>query len=155
MAGADNAINAYIGDDLKKLMDYLDDLESRTGKKYILYNYGTKEDGTPDTSNIICVTLLINIFQLQMLKDRNKYRFPTLVRMWQRFVFDCKDFIVFLRLLSLPSPPITNQTSRAITTGTASNGATTSGAIWNASADTFWNTAIFLIPYAKPATTAA
>lgn len=92
MSGTSEIINYQLGEELKHLMDYLADLESRTGKKYILYNYGTKEDGTPDTSNIICVTLLINIFQLQMLKDRNKYRFPTLVRMWQRFVFDCKDF---------------------------------------------------------------
>ena len=51
-----------------------------------------KEDGTADTDKIICVTLLINIFQLQMMRDKHRYRYPNILGMWQHFVDDCKAY---------------------------------------------------------------
>lgn len=34
-------------------------------------------------------TLLINVFDLEQIKDENKRRFPIICRMWSRFVNDC------------------------------------------------------------------
>lgn len=90
-AGVSDIIHTQLSDELQSLIDYLKSKETQN-KKFICVSYQTKEDGTLDTSKILCITLLINIFQLQMFKDNHRYRYPNLVRMWQRFIFDCKDY---------------------------------------------------------------
>ena len=91
LAGASDFISTDVYNELQGLMIYLRNIQKDKNKPLIVQSLGTKEDGTPDPNNVICTTLLINIFQLQMLKHKRRYVFPNLVRMWQRFIFDCKQ----------------------------------------------------------------
>lgn len=90
LTGATDMINFKLSDELQFLMACLRAMEENDKRKYILYSYGTKEDGSEDTNNIICITLLINVFQLQMMKAKGRYRFPIITGMWLRFVAECQ-----------------------------------------------------------------
>lgn len=93
LAGASDFINYQIGSELDSLISYLKQKENENqGKKYVVYSYELNDDGTTNFEKCNCITLLINIFQLQMLKDKGKLKFPTLVRMWQHFIYDCKTY---------------------------------------------------------------
>ena len=91
VSGASDIIHSQLSDELKQLIDYLHTQETDKHKKVIV-SYQMKEDGTADTDKIICVTLLINIFQLQMMREKHRYRYPNIVGMWQHFVDDCKAY---------------------------------------------------------------
>lgn len=88
----DGIIYTALSDEIKSLIDYLQYKErnSKTKKPKVIVSYGTKEDGTIDKDNIICITLLINVFELQMMRRGHRYQFPLLVGMWQRFIRNCK-----------------------------------------------------------------
>lgn len=86
----DGIITSQLNQELLSLIDNLKERETKTNRRKVIYSYGFKPDGTIDTNNIICVTLLINVFELQMMRIGHRYRYPAIVGMWQRFVRDCK-----------------------------------------------------------------
>lgn len=89
LSGAVDFLNRELVNDLSKLFNYLEYLEKKDGKKYIVRNYQLDEKGQ-QTDKIICTTLLYNIFALQMQKNKNgSYKYPELTTMWFRFVHDC------------------------------------------------------------------
>lgn len=91
--GACEFIHRELDSELRRLFYYLDNLGKKKGKNFIVRSYEMlnelNEDGTPKKGKCICVTLLCNIFQLQMLKRNGKLQFPNIVNMWRRFVYDC------------------------------------------------------------------
>lgn len=91
ITGSFEFITTEINSELQTLIAELR-AKSTPSKPLVVYSYGTKEDGTPDKENIICTTLLINIFQLQMMKIGNRYKYPNLVKSWLRFIADCEDY---------------------------------------------------------------
>lgn len=85
----------FVHNDLKKELDelikYLQN-KSNSSKKLVLYNYEINPDGTENKDKIICITLLINIFELQTLYTHGSHcrlLFPEIVRLWRQFVFSC------------------------------------------------------------------
>lgn len=86
----DGIIDSQLNNELQRLMAYLKDKETKSNSRKIITTYGTNKDGSIDLNNIICITLLINIFELQMMRDGQRYRYPAIVGMWQRFVRNCK-----------------------------------------------------------------
>lgn len=91
----DNNLNCdkyALDNELKELVKFLTDRGKRENRNLVLYNYELNPDGTENKEKLICLTLLVNIFELQTMYVQGfhcKLLFPEIVRMWQRFVYDC------------------------------------------------------------------
>lgn len=89
LTGATDFIHYDLNTELRRLFSYLDYLGKQKGKNFIVRSYALNPDGTPNKEKCLCVTLLCNIFQLQMLKEKGKLKFPNIVNMWRKYVYDC------------------------------------------------------------------
>lgn len=90
-SGASSEIFYELSDELKKLIEYLEEKEKDKGKQLIVCKYATNDDGTDNLDKIICITFLINIFDIITHRETNSNQllFPELCRIWKEYIFDC------------------------------------------------------------------
>lgn len=77
---------------LTRYFKFLTDRGKRENRNLVLYNYELNPDGTENKEKLICLTLLVNIFELQTMYVKGfhcKLLFPEIVRLWRQFVFSC------------------------------------------------------------------
>lgn len=103
LKGTSEVIYSKLGDEIKRLCDWLYDQQQRRNEtrakankkpcRLIAQVYAKNPDGTDDTSRIVCTTLLVSAFELQTTRGKDgKLLFPLLSRLWAKFFNDCINY---------------------------------------------------------------
>lgn len=99
VSGTSDVLYSELRSEVDALTEYLKKLQDKKNQErekkrlpacnLIIKSYEKNDDGSDCLNKVICTTLLINIFDLEQIKDENKRRFPIICQMWSRFVNDC------------------------------------------------------------------
>lgn len=100
LKGTSTVIYSKLGNEIDQLISWLKNVEKIKNKKraekglkpisLIRYVYAKNNDGTDDYTKVICVTLLVNCFELTTTRQSNgSVKFPLLSRMWSMFFNKC------------------------------------------------------------------
>lgn len=89
--GASANVDYELSEEIKKLIEYLEEKKTKKGVDYVFCKYAKNDDGSDNTEKIICVTMLENVFDILTHRDKetNKLLFPLLARQWKQFFFEC------------------------------------------------------------------